>query len=79
MVEVGRPPSETSVQTRQREMAIEHILFHMVRYVEAKEPGFIATIENSLDHLGDPGTDETSNDEAVREIARKLLTSARRT
>jgi hypothetical protein len=77
MVEVGRPPSETSVQTRQRERAIEHILFHMVRYVRAKEPGFIATIENS--HLGDPGRDETSNDEAVREIARKLLTSARRT
>jgi hypothetical protein len=38
MVEVGRPPSETSVQTRQREMAIEHILFHTVRYVEQRSP-----------------------------------------
>lgn len=78
MAEVDRTPSQSAVQARQREMAVEHILFHVVRHLEAKQPGLIDTIENSLDHLGDPGTDETSNDETVREIARKLLASARK-
>jgi plasmid stabilization system protein ParE len=58
-------------------MAIEHILFHLVRHAEAQQPGLIDTIEGSLDHLGDPGKDGTSDDGAVREIARKLLASAR--
>jgi plasmid stabilization system protein ParE len=58
-------------------MAVEHILFHVVRHVEAQQPGLIAAIESSLDHLGDPGKDGTSDDEAVREVARKLLGSAR--
>ena len=71
-------PSDSAVQVRQREIAIEHILFHVVRHVEAQHPGLIDTIEQSLDHLGDPGKDGTGDDEAVREIARKLLVSARK-
>ena len=78
MAEADRSPSQSAVQARQREMAVEHILFHVVRHLEAQQPGLIDTIEGSLDHLGDPGTDETSNDETVREIARKLLASARK-
>jgi plasmid stabilization system protein ParE len=58
-------------------MAAEHILFHLVQHVEAQHPGLIDRIEQSLDHLGDPGKDGTADDEAVREIARRFLASAR--
>ena len=78
MNDTDRSPSPSAVQARQREMAVEHILFHVVRHVEAQQPGFIDTVERGLDHLGDPGKDGTGDDEAVREIARKLLTSARK-
>lgn len=77
MLDADQVPSRTAVQTRQREMAVEHILFHLVRHVEAQHPGLIDAIEGSLDHLGDPAKGDTSDDEAVREIARKLLKSAR--
>jgi len=76
--DIDRPPSASAVQARQREIAIEHILFHLLRHVEADRPGLIDTIEGSLDHLGDPARDGTADDEAVREIARKLLVSARK-
>lgn len=76
--DVDRAPSDSAVQARQREIAIEHILFHVVRHVEAQHPGLIDTIEHSLDHLGDPARDGTGDDAAVREIARKLLASARK-
>lgn len=78
MNDTDRSPSPSAVQARQREMAVEHILFHVVKHVEAQQPGLIDTIERSLDHLGDPGKDGTGDDEAVREIARKLLASARK-
>lgn len=78
MTDTDQQPSTSAVQARQREMAVEHILFHVVRHVEAQHPGLIDTIERSLDHLGDPGKDGTGDDEAVREIARKLLASARK-
>lgn len=78
MFETEQRPSPTAVQARQREMAAEHILFQLVRYVEAQHPGLLDTIENSLDHLGDPGRDETADDGAVREIASKFVASARK-
>ena len=71
-------PSESAIQARQREIAIEHILFHVLRHVEAQRPGLIDTIEGSLDRLGDPARDGTADNEAVREIARKLLIGARK-
>ena len=71
-------PSESAIQARQREIAIEHILFHVLRHVEAQHPGLIDTIEASLDRLGDPARDGTADNKAVREIARKLLISARK-
>jgi hypothetical protein len=78
MNDTDQSPSTSAVQARQREMAVEHILFHVVKHIEAQQPGFIDTIERSLNHLGDPGKDGTGNDQAVREIARKLLASARK-
>jgi plasmid stabilization system protein ParE len=78
MIETDNRPSDSAIQARQREMAAEHILFHVVRHVEAQHPGLIDRIEASLDHLGDPARDGTADDEAVREIARRFLASARK-
>jgi hypothetical protein len=79
MFQNDQRPSTSAIQARQREMAAEHILFHLVQHVEAQHPGLIDRIEGSLDHLGDPAKDGTADDEAVREIARKFLASARKT
>ncbi|WP_426266795.1 hypothetical protein [Sphingomonas sp. LHG3443-2] len=70
-------PSESAVQARQREMAAEHILFQVVRHVEAQHPGLLDRIDVSINHLGDPAKDGTGNDNAVREIARRFVASAR--
>jgi hypothetical protein len=78
MMEPENRPSDSAIQARQREMAAEHILFHVVSHVEAQHPGLIDRIEASLDHLGDPAKDGTADDEAVREIARRFLASARK-
>ena len=67
-----------AVQTRRREIAVEHVLFKTIEYIEARHPGLLAFVEASLDHLGDPATGEDKDDEAVRAIARKMLTGARR-
>lgn len=69
---------QTIVQTRQREIATEHLLFKLMEYVEAKHPGLLDTMESSLDHLGDPATDDTKDDHGVREIARRMINSARK-
>jgi hypothetical protein len=67
----------TAVQARRREIAAEHVLFKLIEYVEARHPGLLDFVEGSLDHLGDYARDETKDDEAVREIARKMLRGAR--
>ena len=66
-----------AVATRQREMAVEHILFHVIGHMEAKHPGLLDRIEGSLEHLGDPADDDTKDDEAVRDIVRKMIRSTR--
>lgn len=68
---------DTAVQARRREIASEHLLFKLIEYVEAKHPGLLDYLEGSLHHLGDPARDETKDDEAVRTIARKMITGAR--
>lgn len=78
MFETDQRPSPTAVQARQREMAAEHILFQLVQHVEGQHPGLLDRIEASLDHLGDPAKDGTADDEAVREIARRFVASARK-
>ena len=69
---------DTAVQARRREIATEHVLFKLIEYVEAKHPGLLDFVEGSLDHLGDPARDDSKDDEAVREIARKMIAGARR-
>ena len=69
--------NDTAVQARRREIAVEHVLFKTIEYVERQHPGLLDYVENSLDRLGDYARDETKDDEAVREIARKLIQGAR--
>jgi hypothetical protein len=78
MIDTDSRPSDSAIQARQREMAAEHILFQVVRHVEAQHPGLIDRIEASIGHLGDPARDGTADDEAVREIARRFVASARK-
>lgn len=70
--------TDSLVQTRQREIATEHLLFRLIEYVEEKHPGLLDYLEDSLDHLGDPAADATKDDEGVRRIARRMITGARR-
>lgn len=66
------------VETRRREIAVEHLVFKLIEYVEAAHPGLLDHLERSLDHLGDPADDATRDDEAVRIIARRMIDGARR-
>ncbi|QNE33455.1 hypothetical protein F1C10_10845 [Sphingomonas sp. NBWT7] len=66
------------MQTWRREIATEHLLFKLIEYVEAQHPGALDFLEGSLDHLGDPASDGTKDDEAVRAIARRIIEGARR-
>ena len=68
---------DTAIQARRREIAVEHVLFKLIEYVEGKHPGLLDMIEASLDHLGDPAHDDSKDDEAVRAIARKMIVGAR--
>ena len=71
--------SETALATqRHRELAVEHIVFNTLTYIEGKHPGLLPHLTASLQHLGDSAQDETKDDEAVREIARKFLTAVGR-
>lgn len=65
------------VAARQREMAVEHLLFKTIEFVEGRHGGLLEYLEGSLDHLGDPAHDATKNDDAVRGIARKMIRGAR--
>ncbi|WP_242186081.1 hypothetical protein [Sphingomonas sp. CARO-RG-8B-R24-01] len=69
---------DTAVQARHREIAVKHVLLKLIEYVEAKHPSLLDHVESSLDRLGDPAKDDSKDDEAVREIARKLIASTRR-
>lgn len=70
--------TDLDVQTRQREIATEHLLFKLIEYVEGKHPGLLDYLEDSLDHLGDPAPDATKDDDGVRRIARRMIAGARR-
>ncbi len=69
---------DTATLARQREIATEHLLFKMMAFVEDRHAGLLDFLEQSLDHLGDPANDGTKDDEAVRTIARKMITGARK-
>jgi hypothetical protein len=68
----------TASHARQREIATEHLLFKLMEYVEDRHAGLLDFMEHSLDHLGDPATADTKDDEAVRTIARKMIAGARK-
>jgi len=70
--------TDSATQTRRREIATEHLLFKTMEYVEAQHPGLLDFLEGSLDHLGDPAEGADKDDEAVREIARRMIVGARR-
>jgi hypothetical protein len=65
-------------EERRREVAVEHLLFQTVAYVEKQHPGLLDHLEASLDHLGDSADDETKDDEAVRDVARLFIASLRK-
>lgn len=69
--------TDTAVLTRRREIAVEHLLFKLIEYVERSQPGLLDHLEAGLDHLGDPATDDSKDDGAVREIARRMIAGAR--
>jgi len=64
-------------EERRRELAVEHLLFQTVGYVERLHPGLLDHLEASLDHLGDSADDDTKDDEAVRQVARRFIESLR--
>ena len=70
--------TDTAIQTRQREIASEHLLFKLIEYVESQHPGLLDFLEQSLDHLGDPADDASKDDAGVRAIAQRMITGARR-
>ncbi len=74
----GTEPSQDALAAeRHRELAVEHLLFQTLTYVERQHPGLIDHLEAGIDHLGDAAHDDTKNDEAVREIARRFVASLR--
>lgn len=64
---------------RQRELAVEHLLFQTLLFVEERHPGLFDRLEGSLEHLGDRAHDDTKDDEAVRAVARRFVESLRAT
>lgn len=56
---------------------MEHLVFKLIGYVEARNPGLLDHLDATIEHLGDPAKDETKDDDAVREIARRLIAGAR--
>ena len=70
--------ADTATEARRREIATEHLVFKLMEYVEDRHPGLLDFMEKSLDHLGDPASDMTKDDDAVRLIARKMIAGARK-
>ena len=69
--------SDAITETRHREIAVEHLLFWTMRYVEQQHPGLLDSLEASLDKLGDPSPGGDKDDNAVRHIAAKMIAGAR--
>ena len=65
-------------EERRRELAVEHLLFETLSFIEALHPGLLAHLEGSLEHLGDSADDDTKDDEADRAIARRFLQGVRK-
>jgi hypothetical protein len=70
-------PTHDLVNERRREMAIEHLLFHTIRFLARRSPELLDELDASVQHLWDRGA-QARDDEEVREIARRFLSSLRR-
>ncbi|TNC73114.1 hypothetical protein FHG71_06795 [Rubellimicrobium roseum] len=68
----------SGAEARHRELATEHMLFWTLIYVEKQFPGLFEHLEGSIEHLGDHADDDTKDDEAVREVARRFVQGLRR-
>lgn len=64
-------------EERQRAIAMDHLIFQTIAYVERKHPGLLDDIEASLPRLFDDADDHTGDDEAVRDIARAYIAGLR--
>ncbi|KQP30817.1 hypothetical protein ASF49_12645 [Methylobacterium sp. Leaf104] len=62
---------------RHRELATEHLLFGTIRFLAQEHPDLLDTLEASVGHLWDKADDDSRDDEAVREVARRFLKSLR--
>ena len=72
-----QPVSPEVIDARRREMAMEHLLFGTIQFLARRHPELLDELDGSLDHLWDPDEGAARNDEAVRNIARRLLKSLR--
>ncbi|WP_210527971.1 hypothetical protein [Rubellimicrobium arenae] len=76
---LGDSLTQSGAEARHRELATEHMLFQTLVYIERQFPGLFDHLEQSIDRLGDHASDETKDDDAVKEIARLFVQSLRRT
>ena len=74
---VSEHDADQITRTRQRELAIEHLLFQTIRELAREKHDLLDKLEASLSHLWDNGPKDSHDDEAVREIARAFLRSLR--
>lgn len=71
-------PDPSLAEARRREMAIEHLLFGTIRFVAERHPELLDELDRSVEHLWDNARDDTRDDEAVRDVARRFVDSLRR-
>ncbi len=76
---LGESLQQAGAEARHRELATEHMLFQTLVYVERQFPGLFDHLEQSIEHLGDHASDDTKDDEAVKEVARLFVRSLRAT
>ena len=75
---LGDSLQQSGAEARHRELATEHLLFQTLVYIERQFPGLFDHLEQSIAHLGDHASDDTKDDEAVREVARRFVHGLRR-
>ncbi len=75
---LGQSLQQSGAEARHREFATEHLLFQTLVYIERQFPGLFDHLDQSIAHLGDHASDETKDDEAVRDVARLFVQSLRK-
>ena len=75
---LGASLLEAGAEARHRELATEHMLFQTLVYIERQFPGLFDHLDRSIEHLGDHASDDTKDDGAVREVARRFVQALRK-